>query len=194
MVKSKKLLTLFLSFFKIGLFTFGGGYAMIALIEREFVERLKWIENEEFLDLIAVAESTPGPIAVNSAEYIGYKVGKVLGSFVATLGVCIPSIVIIYIVSLFFDTFVAFEYVDYAFRGIQVCVGYLIVSAGFRMLKKMKKTVFNKVFFVLIVAVILVTTLFSFHISSIALIVAGAASGVILYLIKYLTGKISKGE
>ena len=91
-------LKLFLTLFKIGLFTFGGGYGMIALLENEFVERKKWIEHDEFMDIIVIAESTPGPIAVNSATYIGYKMAGVLGSVFATLGVALPSFIIIYII------------------------------------------------------------------------------------------------
>ena len=98
MKKLKNLLKLFWTMFKIGLFTFGGGYAMVAVIERELVEKKNFISQEEFLDLIAIAESTPGPIAVNSATYIGYKFGGVLGSFFATLGVVLPSFIIIFII------------------------------------------------------------------------------------------------
>lgn len=126
MKKGKMILQLFFTMLKIGLFTFGGGYAMIAL-----------------LNIAAIAESTPGPIAINSATYIGYKNAGVLGSVFATLGVCIPSFVIIYIISLFFDAFLALTYVEYAFRGIQVCVVYLILSAGIKMLKEMERSTFN---------------------------------------------------
>ena len=126
--RGKLLGTLFLRFFKTGLFTFGGGYAMIALLESEFIDRQKWLSKEEFLDMVALAESTPGPIAINSATYIGYKVAGVPGAAAATLGVCLPSLLIIYLISLFFDRFLALPYVAYAFRGIQVCVTYLILS------------------------------------------------------------------
>ncbi len=121
--------SLFLSFFKIGAFTFGGGYAMIALLENEFVERKKWIDKDEFLNMVAVAESTPGPVAINSATYIGYKINGVTGSAVSTLAVCIPSFIIIYCISLFFDRFLQLTYVSRSFRGIQVCVVYVILSA-----------------------------------------------------------------
>ena len=107
----KKILSLFAAFFKIGLFTFGGGYAMVAVIERDLVEKKKWISSEEFSDVIAIAESTPGPLAINSATYIGYKVGGFLGSVFATLGVVLPSLAIIYVISLFFNEFLGLEYV-----------------------------------------------------------------------------------
>ena len=139
----KTLWSLFASMFKIGLFTFGGGYAMISLLENEFVEKRNWISHDEFMDLIVIAESTPGPIAINCATYIGYKVGGGVGSVVATLGMVIPSFSIIYLISLFFNQFLAITWVSSAFRGIQACVVFLILSAGLKMLKKMKKTVFS---------------------------------------------------
>ena len=105
--KIKGYLSLFLTMLKIGLFTFGGGYAMIALLENEFVTKRKWIEKDEFLDMVAIAESTPGPIAINAATYLGYKMHGVIGSLLATVAVCIPSFVIIYAISLFFDAFLA---------------------------------------------------------------------------------------
>ena len=137
----KKYLKLFFTMLKIGLFTFGGGYAMIALLENEFVSKKEWIEKDEFLDMVAIAESTPGPIAINAATYIGYKMLGFLGSLTATVAVCIPSFVIIYAISLFFDAFLSFTLVAYAFRGIQVCVIWLILSAGLKMLKQMRRTV-----------------------------------------------------
>ncbi len=143
MKKSKILLEMFLTLFKIGLFTFGGGYAMLALLESELVEKKKWIEKDEFLDMVAIAESTPGPIAINCATYVGYKRAKVLGSAFATLGVVLPSFIIIFTISLFLDAFLKFELVGYAFRGIQAGVVYLILSAGIKMLRGMKKNVMS---------------------------------------------------
>ena len=125
---------------KIGVFTFGGGYAMIALLENEFVEKKKWLEKDEFLDVAAIAESTPGPIAINAATYIGYKNDGIIGSIIATIGICIPSFIIIYTISLFFDAFLSLTLVAYAFKGIQICVVYLILTTGLKMLAHMKKT------------------------------------------------------
>ena len=127
--KIKGYLSLFLTMLKIGLFTFGGGYAMIALLENEFVEKKKWLEKDEFLDVAAIAESTPGPIAINAATYIGYNNFGIIGSMIATLGICIPSFVIIYAISLFFDAFLSFALIANAFRGIQICVIWLITAA-----------------------------------------------------------------
>ena len=115
----KKTGILFWDFLKIGAFTFGGGYAMIHLLERQFVARRKWLDREEFLDMVAVAESTPGPVAVNSATYIGYKVDGVIGALSATVAVCLPSFVIIYLISLFLDQFLALTYVG---KELDECV------------------------------------------------------------------------
>ncbi len=185
MQKIKKLLLLFLTMFKIGLFTFGGGYAMIAIIERELVEKKKWIENEDFIDLIAIAESTPGPLAINSATYIGYKVAGVLGSVFATLGVVLPSFIIIFIISLFFDAFIKLKFVGYAFKGIQACVSYLILSAGIKMLKKLKigKNPMAIIMLVLTMACLIAFSLFAINFSTIFYILIGGTIGLIIYLI-----------
>lgn len=126
----KKIWALFLTFLKIGAFTFGGGYAMIAPLEDEFLSKKKWLDKEEFLNMVAIAESTPGPVAVNSATYLGYRLAGVPGAFAATAAVCLPSFFVIYLISLFFDQFLSLTYVDYAFRGIRVCVVYLIFPQG----------------------------------------------------------------
>ena len=141
--KFQNVIALFFTMLKIGGFTFGGGYAMIALLENEFIARKHWIEKEEFLDMVAIAESTPGPIAINAATYIGYKKAGFLGSLAATVGVCIPSFLIIYLISLVLDLFLSLTLVAYAFRGIQVCVVYLIFSAGLKMLRGLSKNIFS---------------------------------------------------
>ena len=180
----KKILSLFAAFFKIGLFTFGGGYAMVAVIERDLVEKKKWISSEEFSDVIAIAESTPGPLAINSATYIGYKVGGFLGSVFATLGVVLPSLAIIYVISLFFNEFLGLEYVGYAFRGIQACVAYLVLSAGIKMLKQIKKTVFNVTLVCVTVVALIVTDLFALGFSTIYFILIGGLVGLAVYFYK----------
>ena len=183
MRKIKDYLSLFLTMMKIGLFTFGGGYAMIALIENEFVEKKKWIEKDEFLDIAAIAESTPGPIAINAATYIGYKNSGIIGSIIATLGICIPSFVIIYAISLFFDDFLSFTLVAYAFKGIQICVVYLILTAGLKMLKQMKKTTFNMIIISLTLICMIVFSLFAVKFSTIFYILISGACGVAVYLL-----------
>ena len=183
MRKIKDYLSLFLTMMKIGLFTFGGGYAMIALLENEFVEKKKWLEKDDFLDVAAIAESTPGPIAINAATYIGYKNSGMIGSMIATLGICIPSFVIIYAISLFFDAFLSFTLVAYAFKGIQICVVYLILTAGLKMLKQMKKTTFNMIIISLTLICMIVFSLFAVKFSTIFYILISGACGVAVYLL-----------
>ncbi len=189
MKKSKTILDLFLTMLKIGLFTFGGGYAMIALLENEFVSQKKWLDKDEFLDIIAIAESTPGPIAINSSTYIGYKMAGVLGSAAATIAVCIPSFVIIYIISLFFDAFLSLTYVEYAFRGIQACVVYLIISAGIKMGKGLKKNAFNIIVFSATVICMLLFSIFAVNFSAVFYILISGTLGLFVYLIGKLTKK-----
>ncbi len=175
---------------KIGLFTFGGGYAMIALLENEFVSKKKWLEKDEFLDVAVIAESTPGPIAINAATYIGYKNAGVIGSVIATLGICTPSFVIIYAISLFFDAFLSLTYVAYAFKGIQVCVVYLILSAGLKMLKQMKKTPFNITVISITIICMVTFSVIAVKFSTIFYILISGACGVAVYLL----GKLRKEE
>ena len=190
MGKIKGYLSLFLTMLKIGVFTFGGGYAMIALLENEFVEKKKWLEKDEFLDVAAIAESTPGPIAINAATYIGFKNAGIVGSIIATLGICIPSFVIIYAISLFFDAFLSLTLVAYAFKGIQICVVYLILSAGLKMLKQMKKTVFNIIIILITLICMVVLSLFAVKFSTIFYILISGAFGVVVYFL----GKLKKEE
>lgn len=178
------LFAIFLSMLKIGCFAFGGGYAIIALLENEFITKRKWIEHDEFLNVVAIAESTPGPIAINVATYIGYKLKGVIGAIVATVSICLPSFVIMYLVSLFYKQFMEIQLVASAFKGIQICVVYLIASAGIKMLKKMKKTVFSiAVFSVTCVGMILCTVL-DIHVSSVWFILAAGVLGLLIFFIK----------
>lgn len=173
---------------KTGLFTFGGGYAMIALLENEFVSKRRWLDKDEFLDMAAIAESTPGPIAINAATYIGYKKAGFLGAIVATLGICIPSFVIIFAISLFFDEFMTLKYVQYAFFGIRVCVVYLILSAGIRMLIGIKKSAFNIALIAVTALCMVLFTLLSVKFSTVFYILICGAIGVALYLMKTMRG------
>ena len=125
----KRLITLFTTFFKIGAFTFGGGYAMIPLIQRETVEKHKWITEDDILDIIAIAESTPGPIAINSATFVGYKTAGFLGAVMATLGVVLPSFCIILVISYVLREFREIKAVQYAFEGIRAGVLALLIKA-----------------------------------------------------------------
>ena len=179
---------------KIGLFTFGGGHAMIALLEDEFVSKRKWIESTEFIDLVAIAESTPGPIAINCATYLGYKRAGLLGSILSTIGVCVPSFVIIYVITLFIKEFLAIELVAKAFLGMRVAVSILILSAGIRMIKKEKKCLQTYIIFGLSLIFSLAVALTSLDFSSIFLILIGGAIGVCIYLVCKIKKKDRKKE
>ena len=185
----KKILELFATMFKIGAFTFGGGYAMIALLENEFVTQKKWVEKDEFLDVVAIAESTPGPIAINMATFLGYKQKGVLGSAAATLGVVLPSFIIIYLISLFFDAFLSFTLVANAFRGIQACVVYLIFSAGVKMFKGLKKNAFNTVLLGITIACMVAFSIFAVKFSTVFYILISGLVGLCAYLIGIARGK-----
>ena len=174
---------------KIGMFTFGGGYAMINLLDNEFVERKKWIDSEEFMDIVTIAESTPGPIAINCSTYIGYKRCGFSGALFATLGMCIPSFVVIYLISLFFNQFLSVSAVASAFKGIQVCVIFLILSAGLKMLRKIKKGAFNVTVMAITFTAMITFSLFSVSFSSIFYILIFGLIGLLFYTVGYLRDK-----
>ena len=181
MKKSKLILILFLNFFKIGAFTFGGGYAMLSLLENEFVEKKKWLTKDEFLDMIAIAESTPGPIAINSATFIGYKTAGMLGSVFSTLGVVLPSFIIIFVISLFLDKFLAFTLVANAIKGIQACVVYLIGSTGIKLFKQMEKKPLPLTIMSAILISMIAFSLFAVKFSSLVFILISGAIGIISF-------------
>lgn len=175
--------TLFLTFLKIGAFTFGGGYAMVALLETEFVEKHGWLTQEEFLDMTAIAESTPGPMAVNSATYLGYRLGGFAGAAVSTAAVVLPSFLIIYVISLFFDQFLSLSLVARAFRGIQVCVIYLIGSAGVKLYRNLKPSILNRLILIAVLAAMTALSLLAVSFSSIFYILLSGALGVMGYFL-----------
>ena len=186
------ILALFLSMLKIGCFAFGGGYAIIALLESEFITKRKWIDHDEFLDVVSIAESTPGPIAINVATYIGYKLKGLFGATIATVGMCAPSFVIMYLVSLFYDRFMEIAVVAAAFKGVQICVVYLIASAGLKILKKMKKTPLNIAVYTVTCIGMILCTLFEIHISSVVFIFAAGLIGLFIFFIKTKKAKEAK--
>ncbi len=157
---------------------------MISIFENEFVSKRKWIENDEFLNLIAISESTPGPIAINCSTYIGYKSNGFLGAIVATLAMCLPSFVIIYLISLFFNSFLEIEWIANAFKGIQVCVIYLIFSAGLKLFKQVKKTALNIIIFIATITCTITFSLLSIQFSSIFYIIFGAVLGLTFFSIQ----------
>ena len=172
------------TFFKIGLFTFGGGYAMIAGIREQIVERKNWLDDDELTQIIAIAESTPGPIAINLATFVGYKKAGVLGAAMATLGVIVPSLAIIFTISLFLDAFMANKYVAYAFVGIKAAVAFLIIRAGWGMLKKVERKWLSMTVFGLCFALLVALELLSSSVSAIVLILCGGIVGIVAYGLK----------
>lgn len=147
--KLYQVLILFLTFLKVGAFTFGGGYAMIPIIQKEVVEKRKWANDNDILDILAISESTPGPISVNAATYIGFKVAGFWGSFFATLGLILPSFIIIYIISLFYETFMQLTIVQAAFKGLKVGVIILLINAVIKLNKAIKRNAFSITIFVI---------------------------------------------
>lgn len=175
----RRLLELFGVFFKIGLFTFGGGYAMISLIGHEIGERRRWIGQEELTEVFAIAESTPGPIAVNCATYVGCRREGVAGSVWATLGVVMPSFIIIYGISLFFERFMALTVVANAFKGIQVAVAFLILRAGLRLAVKLPRRGFELGLCAAAGLLVLAINALGWRFSTVWLILCGGVLGVL---------------
>ena len=182
------LLNLFMTFFRIGLFTFGGGYAMISVIDNICVEKKKWITHEDLVNVTVIAESTPGPVAINCATFVGYRQKGIAGAAAATLGVVLPSFIIIWAISMFLDRFLEISWVASAFRGIRVAVGILILDVGVRMARKMPKEPLRIVLLVCAVAVLLLATAFSWNISTITMLLAAAAVSLAVFLVQDTRG------
>ena len=178
------LLDLFLCFAKIGLFTFGGGYAMIVLIGNACVEKKHWLTHDEMMNITVIAESTPGPISINCATYIGYKQKGFAGALAATFGIVLPSFCIIFLVSMFLDRFLEITWFAHAFHGIKAAVGILIIDAGFKMLKKMKKKPLSVAIVVCAFIVMLLISLLSLKISSLILMLAAGLVSLTIFMIK----------
>ena len=174
------LLELFYEFFLIGLFTFGGGYAMIPLV-KEVSLRREWLSIEQFTSFLGVCESTPGPIAINMATFIGYKKKGVLGSALSTLGVVLPSFIIIFVISLFLEQFMSNQYVKYAFYGINAAVSFLILKAGINLFIKLEKKVLSILTFIIVCIILLVFEVLAINLSSIIFIVIGGLIGIVYY-------------
>lgn len=185
MPRSKQVLwELFYIFAKIGLFTFGGGYAMISIIEDTCVERKNWITHEEMMNMTVIAESTPGPIAINCATYVGYKLAGLLGAFVATFGMVLPSFVVIFAISKFLDNFLEITLVAHAFQGIKIAVGILIFDAAITMIQKMKKKIFPRVIMISAFLVMMMVNIFSWNFSSINLMLIAGVLSLIIFAIQ----------
>lgn len=181
--------TLFLTFFRIGLFTFGGGYAMISVIDNICVEQKHWITAEDLVNVTVIAESTPGPVAINCATFVGFKQKGLAGAVAATLGVVLPSFIIIWLISMFLERFLAIAWVASAFRGIRVAVGLLILDVGIRMAKKMPKEPLRIVIMACALLATVLISIFSWKISTITLLLAAAAVSLAVYGVRRAMGK-----
>ena len=177
-----KLLILFLTFMKIGVFTFGGGYAMIPIIEEEVTKKRKWISEIEIMDIIAISESTPGPIAVNTATYVGYRVAGVAGGIIATLGLAIPSFAIIFVISFFYQDFIQWPVIAAMFKGLKIGVIILLFSAVLKLKKGVKVNLVGTILFVIALSSMLVFSFVDtgFKYLSLCLIVLGIITGLVL--------------
>ena len=178
----KQLFDLFATFFRIGLFTFGGGYAMLPLIQELCVDRKRWLTPEELMSVTVIAESTPGPVAINCSTYVGWKQKGFPGALAATLGVVLPSFVILYVISQFLDRFLRITWVANAFRGIQVAVALLIGSVGLRMFRNLKQDLLTRVLFTAAFCAMLAIDLLSLRLSAIVLLLFGGGVGVCVWL------------
>ena len=179
--KKKRFITalqLFCSFFRIGAFTFGGGYAMIPLIQHEAVEKKGWISDDDILEIVAIAESTPGPIAINSATFVGYRTAGVFGAFCATLGVVLPSFIIISVIARLISEFQDIKAVKYAFWGIRAGVLALIVKALYNMYKKAPKDMLS---YIIMVAALLLTAFLDVNV--LVVVICCAVFGLVSSLI-----------
>ncbi|MBR6086266.1 MAG: chromate transporter [Spirochaetales bacterium] len=178
------LFDLFLSFAKVGLFTFGGGYALIALIENVCVERKTWISHDEMMNVIVIAESTPGPIAINCATYVGYKQKGFAGAVAATLGMVLPSFLIIFLISSFLDNFLEIRWVAHAFKGIKLAVGILIFDAALKMMRKIPKRLLPRIITACSAVAMFLIDIFSLRFSSIALMLIAAVVSLCIFAIR----------
>ena len=184
---------LFLSFAKIGLFTFGGGYAMIPLIEMECVEKKKWLTHDEMMNITVIAESTPGPIAINCATYVGYKQAGFVGSVFSTLGIVVPSFIVIYLISMVFDNFLSIAWVANAFKGIKVAVGLLILNAAITMIQKMHKKRRPRLIMILSCCAMLLVNVFSLRLSSIHLMLTAGMVSLAIFCAQKLKSNKEAG-
>ena len=177
------LMDLFFTFAKIGLFTFGGGYAMISMIENNCVEQKQWITHDEMMNVTVIAESTPGPIAINCATFTGYKKAGFVGALAATLGMIVPSFTVIYLISMFLDNFLELTIIANAFKGIKIAVGILILDAAMTMIKKMPKKKLPRIIMICSAAAMFCINMFSWNFSSIRLMLMAAAVSLVIFVL-----------
>lgn len=178
---------LFLTFAKIGLFTFGGGYAMISIIENICVEKKKWISHDDMMNVTVIAESTPGPISINCATFVGFRQAGICGALAATLGVVLPSFVIIFAISMFLDNFLKISIIANAFQGIKIAVGILILNAAYNMLKKMQRGILANIIVICSFVAMFFINIFSCRFSSISLMFIAAVINLSIFVIMDMT-------
>ena len=174
---------LFFTFMKIGMFTFGGGYAMISVVENACVEDKHWITHDDMMNITVIAESTPGPIAINCATFVGYKKRGLIGAAVATTGMILPSFLIIYLVARFLDSFLEISWIAHAFEGIKLAVGILIIDAGIKMLRQIPARMVPRLVMACAFTAMLLIDILALRISSIALLLIAAAVSLVLFTI-----------
>ena len=177
----KTLLNLFLTFFKLGIFSIGGGPTMLTLLQGELVEKKGWITNDELMEMTAIAESTPGPIAVNLATYLGYKKGGFFGALLSTLGVIITPFALMFCISLFLENLLSFEAIKYAFMGVKVGVVFLLLKVTFTLVKSLKKDWFGITLLCVVTTAMVLFTIFAINFSAIYFILIGAVLGLLIY-------------
>ena len=183
MKRNRILLDLFLTFAKIGLFTFGGGYAMISMIENNCVKQKQWITHDEMMNVTVIAESTPGPIAINCATFTGYKKAGFMGALVTTLGIVAPSFMVIYLISMFLDNFLELTIIANAFKGIKIAVGLLILDAAVTMINKMHKKILPRAIMLCSCVVMLCINIFAWNFSSISLMLIAAVVSLTIFIL-----------
>lgn len=182
----KTYLSLFLTFLKLGLFSIGGGPTMLTLLHGELVEKKKWVNEDELMEMTAISESTPGPIAINLATYLGYARGGFLGALLATLGVVLPPFTIMFIISLFFQNLLSYELVKYAFMGVKCGVVFLLCKVAFTLIKSNKKDIFAVIILITVTSLMVIFTILAISFSAIYFILIGAVLGLLIYgLIPY---------
>lgn len=177
----KDYLKMFLTFLKLGFLCIGGGNTMVSMLEGELIDKKKWITSEELIEMIAVAEVTPGPIAINIATYIGYKRGKILGALMTTLGIVIPPVICMFLIATFLDKLIQYKFINYALTGIKCGVIVLLISVAVSLIKKTKLDLFGILGLILVVSSKLVLDVFNISFSAVYYILAGAVLGIIIY-------------
>ena len=185
----KDLLILFLTFFKLGIFSIGGGATMLTLLQGELVEKKKWLNNDELMEMTAIAESTPGPIAINLATYLGYKRLGFLGALVSTLAIVITPFTLMFCISLFLANVLEITSVRYAFMGVKVGVVFLLLKVSITLIRQVKKDLFGVFLLLLVTVGMILVTIFAVNFSAIYFILIGAFLGLLVYGVLPKKGK-----